>query len=203
VENFLIPGWLAAMPDARAKLEAGAAVADVGCGSGRALVKLGQTFPGSYFVGYDVLEPVVARATANAQAAGVADRVRFQQLDAARGLPGRYDVITTFDVVHDAVDPQALLSAIRQALNPDGLYICLEMNCADLPQDNTGPVAALFHGISIFYCMTTSLASGGAGLGTLGLPEGKLRDACVAAGFRNTERIPLQDPFHSLYLVRP
>jgi SAM-dependent methyltransferase len=203
VENFLIPGWLAAMSEARAKLENGAAVADVGCGAGRALVKLAQTYPASHFVGYDVFEPVVGRATAIAQAAGVADRVRFQQLDATRGLPGRYDVITTFDVVHDAIDPQALLSAIRQALNPDGLYICLEMNCADHPQDNTGPVAALLHGISIFYCMTTSLASGGAALGTLGLPEGKLREACITAGFRTTQRIPLQDPFHSLYLVRP
>jgi hypothetical protein len=42
----------------------------------------------------------------------------------------------------------------------------------------------IFHGISILYCMTTSLAGGGAGLGTLGLHEHKLRDLATVIGFR-------------------
>jgi 2-polyprenyl-3-methyl-5-hydroxy-6-metoxy-1,4-benzoquinol methylase len=66
-------------------------------------------------------------AAENARAAGVADRVRFQHLDASRGLPSQYDVITTFDVVHDAVDPPGLLRSIRQALKPNGLFVCLEI----------------------------------------------------------------------------
>ena len=73
-------------------------------------------------------------------------------------------MIATFDVVHDSVDPLGLLRAIRQALSPDGIYVCLDINCSE---ENAGPLGAMFHGVSVLYCMTTSLAGGGAGLGTL------------------------------------
>jgi SAM-dependent methyltransferase len=202
-ENLLTQVWIPAMPDVQAKLERGVAVADVGCGSGRALIKLAQVYPNSYYVGYDNFEPVIERATENARRAGVTDRVRFQQLDAAKGLPDQYDVVTTIDVVHDAVNPRALLHAIRQALTPDGTYVCLEMNCSDKLEENIGPLGALFHGISILYCMTTSLAQGGEGLGTLGLPEPKLRELAIEAGFSEVKRVPLENPFNTLYEIRP
>jgi len=119
-ENLLIPVWLPAMPQVQAKLERGALVADVGCGRGKALIKLAQAFPRSRYVGYDLFEPAIAQATAHAQEAGVTDQVRFEHRDASAGLPEQYDVITTFDVVHDAIDPRGLLRAIRQALRSDG-----------------------------------------------------------------------------------
>jgi SAM-dependent methyltransferase len=133
----------------------------------------------------------------------VADRVRFQHLDAAHGLPSQYDVITTFDVVHDAADPPKLLRSICQALKPDGIYVCLEINCADRLEDNIGLLGALFHAISVFYCMTTSLAHGGAGLGTLGLPESRLREQCLDVGFSSVLRVPIDNPFNALYEIRP
>jgi SAM-dependent methyltransferase len=203
VEHLLAQVWIPAMPAVQAKLEHGAAVADIGCGSGRALIKLAQLYPNSYFVGYDLFEPVIARASENACTAAVGERVRFQQLDATSGLPAQYDIITTFDVVHDVADPPALLHAIRQALRPDGVYICLEINCSAKLEENTGPLGALFHGISILYCTPTSLAHGGPGLGTLGLPEPRLRDLCVEAGFHQVRRLPLENPFNSLYEIRP
>jgi SAM-dependent methyltransferase len=203
VNHLLTQLWIPAMPEVQAKLERGIAVADVGCGRGLSVIKLAQVYPNSYFVGYDQFEPEIAHATANAQVAGVADRVRFQPLDASGGLPAHYDVITTFDMVHDAVDPRGLLRAIRQALQPDGVYVCLETNCSDKLEENTGPLAALFHGISLFYCLTTSLAHGGEGLGTLGLPEPKLRELCLAAGLSRMRRVPLQNPFNTLYEIRP
>src|SRR5438552_3711479 len=82
-----------------------------------------------------------------AKAAGVADRVRFQCLDVSGGLPASFDIVTTFDVVHDAVDPLGMLRAIRLALNPDGIYVCLEMTCSERPEENSGPIGTLFHGI--------------------------------------------------------
>ena len=112
-ENLLIPVWLPAIPQVQAKLERGALVADVGCGRGKAVIKLAQAFPRSRYVGYDSFEPTIAEATAHAQDAGVTDRVRFEHRDASTGLPEQYDVITTFDVVHDAIDPVGLLRAIR------------------------------------------------------------------------------------------
>src|SRR5438132_694646 len=93
-------------------------LAEAGRGQGGALIKLAQSYPQSRFVGYDTFAPAVARACASASAADVADRVRFECLDVSEGLQEQYDVITTFDVVHDAVDPRRLLRAIRQGLRP-------------------------------------------------------------------------------------
>ena len=202
-ESMLVQQWLPAMPDVVALLERGCDVADIGCGAGHALIKLARTYPQSRYVGYDVFEPSVARATANAEAAGVADRVGFQQLDASTGLPTQYDVITTFDVVHDAVDPGGLLRAIRQALRPVGRYVCVEVNCSAKLEENVGPISTLFHAFSVFYCLTTSLANQGAGLGALGLPEPKMQEMCAAAGFSSVRLLPLQNPFNNVYEARP
>ena len=120
-------------------------------------------------------------------------------VDAAAGLPDSFDVITTFDVVHDAVDPLGLLRSIRDALRPGGSYLCLEINCSDQTADNTGPVATLLYGFSVLYCMTTSLAEGGEGLGTLGLPEPVLRDLAAKAGFAQVRHVEMDNPFNSLY----
>ena len=111
-------------------------------------------------------------------------------------------MITTFDVIHDAVDPLGLLKSIHTGLKDDGIYVCLDINCQDDPADNEGPLAAAFYGFSVFYCMTTSLAHHGAALGTCGLPEAKLRELCAEAGFSDVRRLPLENPFNNVYEVR-
>jgi SAM-dependent methyltransferase len=203
IENLLIQEWVPAMPDVERKLRDGARCVDIGCGAGAASIKLAQAFPETTHVGIDVSDAQLARATRNAEKAGLGDRVRFQRADAAGGLPGRFDLITTFDVIHDAVDPGGVLKAIRAGLEDDGIYVCLDINCQDDPADNEGPLAAMFYGFSITYCMTTSLAHNGEGLGTCGLPEAKLRELATAAGFSKTRRVPLENPFNNLYEVRP
>jgi len=200
-ENLLVPVWLPAMPDVLAKLERGAQVADIGCGQGKALIKLAQTYPQSHYMGYDNFAPFIQQAKANAQAAGVADRVRFEHRDVSAGLPEQYDVITTFDVVHDAVNPRGLLQAIRNALRTGGRYVCLEINCSDKLEENIGLLGAFFYSCSVLYCMTTSLAHHGEGLGTAGIPESKMRELCTEAGFSNVRRVPMENPFNILYEV--
>lgn len=202
-EHMLVQQWLPLMPDTLARLEEGAMVCDVGCGRGRALSKLAAAFPRSRFVGYDVYEPAIQAARARVQDAGVADRVRLEVRDAARGLGERFDVVTTFDVLHDSVDPRGILSVIRSALSSDGRYICLEINCADRPQDNLGPLGTVLYGLSLAYCLPVSLAEGGAGLGTLGLPESRLSELATEAGFSKVRRVPIDDLFNSVYELTP
>ena len=124
-DNLLVQQWLPEVPDTLSKLERGASVADIGCGSGRAVIKLAQAFPNSRFVGFDLFEPAIERATANAAAAGVADRVRFVRCDAARELPGQYDLITAFDVLHDISNPLAVLRNISWSLLPGGTRLAV------------------------------------------------------------------------------
>ncbi len=197
--NMLVQQWLPLVPDTAARLRDGGRVADVGCGTGQALIALAREFGAITGTGYDVHPPAVEQARRAAAEAGVADRISYQVLDAAAGLPGSFDVITTFDVVHDAVDPLGLLRSVREALRPDGRYLCLEINCSDRPAANTGPIAALLYGFSVLYCMTTSLAEGGEGLGTLGLPEPVLRQLAGKAGFGHVRHVEMDNPFNNLY----
>jgi len=198
-QNMLVQQWLPLVPDTTARLKADGRVADVGCGTGQALIALAGAFPAVTGTGYDVHLPVIEQARQAAAGAGVADRISYQVLDAAAGLPESFDVITTFDVVHDAADPLGLLRSIREALRPGGTYLCLEINCSDQPADNVGPIASLLYGFSVLYCMTTSLAEGGEGLGTLGLPEPVLRDLADKAGFTSVRRVEMDNPFNTLY----
>ena len=82
---------------------------------------------------------------------------------------------------------------------PGGVHVCLEINCADRAEDNVGPIATLLHGFSVLYCMTTSLAHAGAGLGTLSLPPARLRWLAAGAGFARVRPVELDNPFNNLY----
>jgi SAM-dependent methyltransferase len=115
---MLVQQWLPLVPDTTIKLRAGAWVADVGCGTGQALIALACAFPSITATGYDVYPPSVEQARRAAAEAGLAGRVSYQVLDAAAGLPDSFDVITTFDVVHDAVDPR-LADLARQIDDAD------------------------------------------------------------------------------------
>ena len=108
-------------------------------------------------------------------------------------------MIFTFDVIHDSVDPLGLLRAVRVALRPGGRYVCLDINASHRLEENAGPLGAMFYSFSVLYCMTTSLAHGGAGLGTCGFNEKTVRELCAQAGFRDVRRLPLENPFNILY----
>jgi 2-polyprenyl-3-methyl-5-hydroxy-6-metoxy-1,4-benzoquinol methylase len=200
--NTLVPTWLPAA-GASEQLERGAAVADVGCGRGIALIEMAKAYPRSRFVGFDIYGPNVQQARQRAAQEGVADRVSFQQHDASSRLPEQYDIVTAFDVVHDAANPAGMLRAIRRALRDDGRLLCLEIKCSSKLEENLGPFGAMMHGVSVMYCMSTSLAHGGEGLGTCGLHEAKLTDLGHSAGFRTIEQAPIENPFNNLYVLRP
>jgi SAM-dependent methyltransferase len=202
-DHHLLGAWLPLLPELRQRLAAGIRWADVGCGAGRGVIRLAQEFPQSTFAGFDIFPAQVERARAAAAAAGVANRVTFEIADAAQGIPGSWDVISTFDVVHDAVDPDALVAGIRRSLADDGTYLMLEINCADEHADNRGPLATVLYGFSVLYCMTTSLAHGGAGLGTCGCPPAVVERIGHDAGFGTVREVAIGDAFNRLYELRP
>jgi hypothetical protein len=104
-------------------------------------------------------------------------------------------------VVHDSVDPAGLLSSIRNALKPDGTYLMLEMNVSNRPEDNINPLGRMMYSASTLYCMTVSLAHGGAGIGAL-MGEDKARELAAGASFTRFRRLPVKDAFSTLYEVR-
>jgi SAM-dependent methyltransferase len=202
-EHQLVPQWIPATPGLHDRLARGGDVADLGCGSGRAVIALARAYPRSRFVGFDTFDAALARARANAEEAGVAERVRFEERDVASGLTGQYDLITMFDALHDIARPLDVLRGIRSALSEDGRFLLLEIQSAERPEGNVGPVSTLMYATSVMYCIPTSLAAGADGLGTLGLPEHRVRALCGEAGFSEVRRLPVANPFHALYVATP
>jgi 2-polyprenyl-3-methyl-5-hydroxy-6-metoxy-1,4-benzoquinol methylase len=201
-KHKLLRKWIPAMPQVVAALDRGGTAADVGCGGGRAAIMIAQAFPKARVTGFDLHAESIERARRNANAAGVADRVSFEVAN-GRDLPKRgFDLVSTFDVVHDAVDPAGLMRGIRGALSPDGTYLVQEINISGDVKDNVRPMGKMVYSVSTLYCMTTSLSHGGAGIGAA-MGEEKARELAAEAGFSKFTRLPIKDDFAVLYELRP
>ncbi len=200
-ENLLVQQWVPLLPALEAKLKAGARVADIGAGSGKALVRLAQAYPKSTFVGFDIDEGSVSRARALAAKEKVADRVTFEQRDLTKGIPKGFDAITAFDMVHDTADPYAVFTNVRKALNPGGVFMLLEINGANRLEDNAAPMGPIFYGVSTFFCMSIAIGRGGEGLGTAGLFENRVHEYAKRAGFAGVRKVDIQNPINVLYEV--
>ena len=99
--------------------------------------------------------------------------------------------------------PTGILRQIHAALRPSGRYVCVDINCAERPEDNIGAVATIHYAFSVNYCLTVSLAERGAGLGTCGLAEPVLRRMAADGGFHTVRHLPIDDPFNTVYELAP
>jgi SAM-dependent methyltransferase len=187
-ETHLLASWIPALDGVREKLESGASVADIGCGRGAALLLLARAFPRSRFVGCDTDTCSVEHARAAAEQTGLSGRLRFE-LVAAQELPGTgYDLITSFDVLHDLADPVACAQRVREALTVDGTWLIVEPPAGDRLEDNLGALGRLLSSTSVLHCLPVSLAQGGPGLGTLS-GEARLREIVRAGGLTRVRRV--------------
>ncbi len=188
------------------KLEAGAKVADVGCGAGVAIISMAKAFPKSDFHGYDNSKFALARARQHLADAGVSN-VTFHDSD-NDPLPAKatFDVGLTLDCLHDMARPDLAAAALRRAMKPDGIWFIADIESAANWEDNfQNPLAPMLYGASLMLCMSSSASTpDGLALGTAGLPEPKMRDLVTAAGFSSFERVPdLVHPMNAYYQARP
>jgi len=185
---YLISTWLPALDGVVAKLERGAAVADVGCGHGASTILMAQSFPASTFVGSDYHEGSIATARQRAAEAGVSDRVRFEVASASSFSGRGYDLVTMFDCLHDLGDPVGAARHVRQALAPDGTWMIVEPIAGDRVEDNFNPLGRLFYGFSTLVCTPASLSQDvGLALGAQA-GEARIRDVATQAGLTRFRR---------------
>lgn len=187
------------------RLEAGAKVMDVGCGTGDALLVLAQHYPNSTFEGYDPSSIAIEMATAAAKEAGLTN-VTYT---VARGedLPktAEFDVVLTLDCLHDMTFPHQVIDAIRGCIKPDGNWIIKDIRSSDNFEENlANPASPLLYGISILVCMASALSEpGGAGLGTMGFNPVLGRQMAQAGGFSSFKQLDIEeDPMNFYYQVR-
>ena len=181
----------------------GAKIADVGCGSGKALLKWpGHTAP--EFHGYDSSELAIrfVKRTLPNRASAMSTSI----VSAAGSLPSDASSDSlTWDCVHDMTDPAGAMRSIRAAIKPDGTWLIVDINGMPTPEENyPHPLSGLLYSISVLDCLACSTyEEGGAGLGTLGLPEPVAREMTAAAGFTRFSVRDFGNPLNSFYEVRP
>ena len=187
-------------------LQEGIEVADVGCGTGSALLSMASAFPNSRFVGYEVSAHALQRAEANVKGSQLSNVV----LKDARADPlpaqSEFDFISTFDVVHDTPFPDRLIDDIYAALKSDGWWLCSDIRSFATFSENleSNPHAPLMYGFSLMVCMNSAMSEeGGAGLGTLGFNEQVAREMSQVAGFTQFRKLDYETSVNSYYEIRP
>ena len=199
-DGLLIKGFLPAVKGLPERLARGIRSADIGCGTGHAINLMAREYPNSAFVGYDLGEDAIARARAEAREMGLGN-ARFEVVDATR-LPAepKFDLLMSFDAIHDQKDPATVLRRVAGALAPDGCYLMVEPKASSHLEDNIGnPFAPYMYGMSVLHCMTVSLAAGGAGLGTV-WGEQTARRMLADAGFASVDVVDAPGPQNSIYV---
>ena len=200
--NSIVQEWIPSLNGVAAKLNAGAKVADIGCGVGFSTLLMAKAYPNSRFVGYDFHEESVIDARRHAKEHGLSDSVRFE-IAAAKDIDERdFDLITVFDCLHDMGDPRGCASHMRKILKDDGTWMIVEPMAGDHPEDNMNPVSRLYYNASTMICVPTSLAQEvGEGLGAQA-GEQQVANVVKSGGFSKVRRAA-EGPFNMILEAVP
>jgi ubiquinone/menaquinone biosynthesis C-methylase UbiE len=208
-EQFFRPGylgnldaWIGSLDGVEEKLRSGIRVADVGCGLGASSVLMAQKWPASHISGSDYHGGSIELARKRAAEAGVTDRVTFETAGAQTFAGRDYDLVTTFDCLHDMGDPLTAARHIRQSLAPDGSWMIVEPYAQDDPSGNQNPVGRVYYNFSTFLCLPNAMSQPGGY--TLGAQAGEaaIRRVVTDAGFTRFARVA-ETPFNIVYEARP
>lgn len=209
VEKFFRPGyeahlteeWLPALDGVVDKLERGAIVADVGCGHGASTMIMAKRFPNSRFFGFDFHELSIQHAAVHAIEQEL-DNVTFE-VATAKSFPGNnYDLVTTFDCLHDMGDPAGASAHVRESLRPDGTWLIVEPMAGDSLAENLNPVGRIYYAFSAAVCTPTSLSQEVATALGAQAGEKRLREVVTSGGFRRFRRAT-ETPFNMILEARP
>ena len=187
------------------KLESGATVLDVGCGGGVTACIIAETYPNSKIVGYDPSEIAIDNARAHAAETGL-DNAEFVCAGAADVPAGSdFDLVLTFDCLHDMPRPDQSLAAIRGAIAADGTLLIKDIRShGDFDKDKRNPMLALFYSFSVTSCLQSAVSEpDGLGLGTLGLHPAKAQEMAEAAGFTRFHQHDFDDNANLYYEAKP
>ena len=205
--QVLVPTALPLLDGVIAALRDGGVAADVGCGTGLAMIEMARAFPAATFHGYEMSKQSIERGREHLREEAF-DNVSFYErgFDALPEEP-TYDFVTTFDCLHDMTQPHRAAAAIRRAIKPDGVWLIADINgAADFEQNlATRPLSPLLYAMSVMGCLSAALSEeDGAGYGTLGLPEPAMRTLVTDAGFTRFRPVDqLTHPINAYYEVRP
>ncbi|HEX5012877.1 MAG TPA: class I SAM-dependent methyltransferase [Candidatus Limnocylindrales bacterium] len=197
--------WLPSIADLHDRLLADppARIADVGCGLGWSSIGMARAYPRVSVDGLDLDEISVGIARRNAEDAGLGNRVRFVQGNAAApGLTGGYDLVTMFESFHDMSHPVEILGSFRALLAPGGSILIVDLKAAETFTAPGDDLDRYLYGWSVLSCLHDGLQNGGVGTGTVMRPS-TLQAYAREAGLATVEIVPIDHDHWRFYRLRP
>jgi len=197
----LVSSWLPALEGVVEKLQDGARVADIGCGHGASTIIMAQAFPKSQFWGFDYHEGSIEAARKSAAKAGVGDRCMFE-IASSKIYPGSgYDLVATFDCLHDMGDPAGAAAHVLGSLKEGGTWLIVEPFAHDELEKNLNPAGRVYYCASTMVCTPASKAQEvGLALGAQA-GEKRIRDVVMQGGFKRFRRAA-ETPFNLVFEAR-
>src|SRR5215210_2311249 len=197
----IVQAWIPALDGVHDKLTEGGRVLDIGCGQGASAIVIAEAYPNATVHGTDAHEGSIAEARRLAAEAGVADRVTFATEPADAQPPAGYDLVTSFDCLHDMGDPVGVAGQVRAALAPGGAWMIVEPRAGDTVEENLNPVRRAYYAFSTLLCTPSSLSQEvGLALGAQA-GEARLRAVLESAGFTSV-RVAAETPFNLVLEAR-
>lgn len=195
--------WFPSVPDLHERLQQGGRVADIGCGEGWSAISIALAYPEVTVDGFDIDTASIESARGHAAESGVAERVRFHNVDAAGvDLDGMFDVVTAFECIHDLPHPVDVLSTMRRLVAGDGHVVVMDEKVAEQFPGRGDDVERAMYGFSLFICLPDGMShQPSAATGTVMRPE-TLRTYARQAGFEDLEILPIDNDLWRFYRLK-
>jgi 2-polyprenyl-3-methyl-5-hydroxy-6-metoxy-1,4-benzoquinol methylase len=202
----LVADWLVSIPevDARLRAQPSARVGDLACGTAWSSIAIAGAYPNVSVDAIDVDAESIETAERNVAAAGLDDRVRPIVQDASDPeLPGRYDLITIFEALHDMNHPVEALRTARASLADGGSVVIADERVAERFTAPGDELERVNYGWSVLHCLAVGLLdAGSAGTGAV-LRPATVRIYASEAGFGRVDVLPIEHDFWRFYRLVP
>ena len=196
VRDYVIPVMLPSVRDGGLvdMLEDGIDVADLGCGAGVLLVHLAKQYPKSTFHGFEISSVALERAAFNVAKEKLSNVVFHdanEQGESLEDFANTFELVLTYDVLHDSTQPQDLIRQVKIAMKPKvGLWLLADLPAQPSVRDNLKKLSAapMYYSLSTCLCMSCALSEpDGAGLGSLGFSVPKAQEMLTNGGFSKVQ----------------
>ena len=204
-EQVLVQSVLPELEGLVDELRDGVRVADVGCGSGVAVVTMAEAFPQSDFHGWEIAPLALDRCRENGIQAGVTNATFHDVRNGGLPEDRSFSFVATFDCVHDMTAPDELATAIYTSLDSEGRWLIGDPTSKGSLEENLElPLAIFAYAASVAGCLQSAMSEpGGAGHGVFGLPAPAMRELTERAGFSRFRQLDIDHAMNSYYEVRP
>jgi 2-polyprenyl-3-methyl-5-hydroxy-6-metoxy-1,4-benzoquinol methylase len=182
------------MPDVENKLKSqGGRVLEVGCGDGWASIALARLFPMAKIDAIDADYSSIENASRNVQEAGLSHRISLHLSTIEKtSLKEKYDLVMTFESVHDIAYPIKALQKMREMLGSHGTVLVGDVKMKDVLGEKNDFAGRFYYNFSVLLCLPQSMAYPDSKATGAAMSPSTFKNYAKEAGFSKIDVLPVK-----------